>query len=125
MRDRFGYRPRTENHPEQDHLIKRLDTQAALVFACLLLAPAICHLSFSWMGYNPTDDGFVLAQSRRILDGQIPHRDFISVRPVASALLHAPSVLLGGDRTYWWSRGFVWVEFSCIAWAWLQRPRIR
>jgi hypothetical protein len=71
------------------------------------------------MGYNPTDDGFVLAQSRRILDGQVPHRDFISVRPIASALLHAPSVFFGGDRTFWLSRCFVWLEFSGIAWAWV------
>lgn len=43
---------------------------------------------FGGTGLVSPDDGFILAQSRRILSGQIPHRDFISPRPVGSALLH-------------------------------------
>ncbi len=46
------------------------------------------HLRFSPIGYHPSDDGYILAQSWRILDGQIPHRDIISPRPLGSALLH-------------------------------------
>jgi len=84
----------------------------------LIIVPAAAHLLFSWRGLNPTDDGFVLALSRRILEGQVPHRDFISIRPAGSAFLHAPFVLFGGDRTFWVSRSFVWFQFACIAWAW-------
>jgi hypothetical protein len=40
------------------------------------------------LGYNPTDDGYLLSQSQRILLGQVPHRDFISPRPDVSAYLH-------------------------------------
>jgi hypothetical protein len=40
------------------------------------------------LGYNPSDDGYVLSQSHRILLGQVPHRDFISPRPDLSAYLH-------------------------------------
>ena len=40
------------------------------------------------LGFNPTDDGFVLSQAYRILHGQVPHRDFISPRPVGSPFLH-------------------------------------
>jgi hypothetical protein len=40
------------------------------------------------LGYNPTDDGYLLSQSHRILLGQVPHRDFISPRPDLSAYLH-------------------------------------
>jgi hypothetical protein len=70
------------------------------------------------MGFNPTDDGFTLAYSRRILEGQIPHRDFIIIRPFFSPLLHVPVVLLGGDQTYWISRLSVWFQFFSIALCW-------
>jgi hypothetical protein len=40
-------------------------------------------------GFNPSDDGVILAQSYRILNGEVPHRDFISIRPVGSAIMHA------------------------------------
>ena len=38
----------------------------------LILVPLLSHLLFSWMGFTPTDEGFTLANSRRILDGQAP-----------------------------------------------------
>ena len=84
-----------------------------------LFVAATAHCLFSWIGFNPTDDGFFLAHSRRILEGQIPHLNFISVRPPLTALLHIPVVALGGDYTYWLSRGVVWLEFAAIAWAWV------
>ena len=40
-------------------------------------------------GFNPSDDGVVLAQSYRIIHGEVPHRDFISIRPVFSGVLHS------------------------------------
>ena len=40
-------------------------------------------------GFNPSDDGVIIAQSYRLLNGEIPHKDFISIRPVVSAYLHA------------------------------------
>lgn len=82
----------------------------------VLVVSTVCHLAFSSLGFNPTDDGFILAYSRRILDGQVPHRDFISIRPCLSPLLHLPIVWLGGGYTYWLSRWFVWLEFASIAW---------
>jgi len=71
------------------------------------------------MGFNPTDDGFILAYSRRIIEGQIPHLDFITIRPAGSAFLHVPFVLWGGDYTYWISRLFVWFQFGVISWVWM------
>lgn len=82
----------------------------------LLLAPLGLHVAFSRFGFNPTDDGFILAMGRRLLDGQVPHRDFVSVRPVGSPLLHLPE-LLAGDLALWTSRGVVWLEWCAIAWA--------
>jgi hypothetical protein len=87
-------------------------------FIFLVIIPLSAHLIYSWMGFNPTDDGFVLAYSRRILEGQIPHRDFITIRPAGSAFLHLAFVALGGDHTFWLSRLFVWFEFAFMAWAW-------
>ena len=78
----------------------------------------IAHLLFSWMGLIPTDDGFVMAYSRRLLEGEIPYRDFISVRPLASAVLYLPFVRLGGAHTFLLARLFVWVEFASCAWLW-------
>ncbi len=87
--------------------------------AFLLVVPTLAHLLFSWRGFAPVDDGFTLAYSRRILEGQVPHRDFIIIRPFISPLLHTPFVLFGGEYTYWVSRYFVWFQFACISWAWV------
>jgi len=67
-------------------------------------------------GFNPTDDGVVLAQSYRLLHGEVPHRDFISIRPVFSGVIHSihffsPLPLL--DSARW----FVVMQFFVIAMA--------
>ncbi|MEQ1831728.1 MAG: hypothetical protein ABL977_01650 [Candidatus Eisenbacteria bacterium] len=86
----------------------------------LLIALAgVAHVLLSPLGFNLTDDGFVLAQSRRLLAGEIPHRDFISIRPVGSALLHVFDLLVGGERTFLVSRLFFWLEVAVSCWAWL------
>lgn len=85
----------------------------------LVIVPALAHLLFSWRGFAPVDDGFTLAYSRRILEGQVPHRDFIIIRPLISPLIHTPFVLFGGEYTFWLSRLFVWFQFACISWAWV------
>lgn len=100
--------------PQQSE--RQLNSVICLVF--ILLVPTGAQFLFSWIGFNPTDDGFILAGSRRIIEGQIPHLDFISIRPVGSYLLHVPFVLFGGDYTFWLSRYFVWFQFACIAWFW-------
>ncbi|MDT7800354.1 MAG: hypothetical protein QOI78_3787 [Actinomycetota bacterium] len=45
-------------------------------------------------GFNPTDQGFVLGQSWRILHGEIPHVDLGSPRPLGSAYLHVVDFLV-------------------------------
>ena len=98
----------------------RLANQNVLIsVAFLLIAPTLAHLLFSWRGFAPVDDGFTLAYSRRILEGQVPHRDFIIIRSFVSPLLHTPFVLFGGEYTFWVSRFFVWFQFACISWAWV------
>lgn len=99
------------------------DARRNACFALLVIGvvPTVLHLLFSRYGFSPTDDGFVLAAARRVVDGQLPHRDFIWVRPALSAWLHAPEILLGGGAyTYWLSRWFVCLQFGAIAWAWVR-----
>lgn len=85
-------------------------------FFFVIIVFGICHLLFSHLGYNPTDDGFTLAYSRRILEGQIPHLDFIIIRPFLSPLLHVPVAVFGGEYTFYLSRFVVWIQLSFIAW---------
>lgn len=80
------------------------------------------HLAFSRLGFSPTDEGFILAQSRRLLLGEVPHRDFITIRPAGSPLLHIPE-LLAGDHAFLVSRLVFWIEIAVIQWAWLEIAR--
>lgn len=98
---------------------KLADRGFLVTLAFLLIVPAAAHLTYSWMGFAPIDQGFTLAYSRRIIEGQIPHLDFIIIRPFISPLIHTPFVLFGGDYTYWISGFFVWFQFACISWAWV------
>jgi hypothetical protein len=60
-----------------------------LCFLLLFFVVASCvFLVAGRLGYSPTDDGYLLSQSSRILLGQVPHRDFISPRPDVSAYMH-------------------------------------
>ena len=77
----------------------------------------VAHISLSPFGFNPTDDGWVLAGARQVLDGRIPHRDILSPHILGSHYLHAPFTLLG-DHVLWSSRAFVWFQLGVIAWMW-------
>jgi len=103
-----------QTSPSIETPLRRFITGAFFV----IIAATTAHLIFSPYGFNPTDDGFTLAYSRRILDGQVPHRDFITIRPAGSPLLHIPELLLGGSYAIWLSRYFVWIQFACFSWFW-------
>lgn len=63
----------------------------------VILVAVLSALSFVQLqGFNPSDDGVILAQSFRILNGQIPHVDFIAIRPAFSAYLHTLDFMLSG-----------------------------
>ena len=101
----------------------RLAVHLKAALGCVLfltLVPTFAQWQFSWMGFTPTDEGYVLMSSRRLLAGEVPHRDFISEKPVLSPLLHVPEVAWGGDYTFWISRYVVWVQFAVIGWAWAE-----
>lgn len=83
-----------------------------------LLLPLACHVGFSWIGFAPTDEGWLQAIARRMMEGEVPHRDFISIRPVLSAIGQIPLVWLGGDHVLWLARLWGWLCIGGIAWIW-------
>jgi hypothetical protein len=121
---RAGIRPSLTSVPAG--LIRCLERARAggredfLVLALwFLLVPVSAHLAFSSLGYNPTDDGQMLAYSRDMLLGQVPHRDVGSFHMAGTFFLWQPVVLFGGDYTFWIARGIVWFEHALIAWLWV------
>lgn len=67
-------------------------TVAVVVGATAIVAWIVA--AFAPIGYNPTDDGFIIGQSARLLAGDIPHVDLISPRPLGSGYLHVFDLLL-------------------------------
>lgn len=59
----------------------------AIIWVGLALFAALAAFN-SFYGYSPTDDGFVLGFAWRVWNGEIPHRDFITIRPPLPVLLH-------------------------------------
>ena len=75
----------------------------------------IFHLIFSKYGFNPTDDGHVLAHAKRILNGEIPHRDFISIRPAMSSFLHSIEIIIfPTEKIFYYSRFVVIIFFFLL-----------
>lgn len=74
-------------------------------------------------GFSPTDDEFVLAGSWRLLEGEVPHRDVVSARPMGSAVLHLVDFALPGPL-FLDGRFTTAVEFVLIAWT-LLVPMVR
>ena len=72
------------------------------------------------MGMHIADDGIVLAAAKRIVvDGEIPHRDFISLRPVGTFFFWAPTLLFGGEYVNTLSRLITMLQFALIAFFWI------
>lgn len=91
---------------------------AAVGLAFILGAAGVAHFLFSAHGFNPTDEGYYLSNARRVLNGEVPHRDFITLRPAGAYFLFAPVVALAGDSILWVARFLVLVELATIAWLW-------
>jgi hypothetical protein len=86
----------------------------------ILFLTSICHVLFSNYGFNPTDEGFVLSATNRVMNGQIPHVDFSSVRPLGYAYLHIPELLISKTRFFLVSRFVFWLEQVLIAFLWIR-----
>lgn len=67
-----------------------------LILAALVISCSALFRIPSGEGFNPSDDGVVLAQSWRLLNGETPHQDFISIRPAGSGYMHMIDYFLPG-----------------------------
>ena len=85
----------------------------------MLVLAVAAHLLFSGYGFNPTDEGFILGYSKRVLNGEIPHSDFISIRPALSAYLHTLDFTFGTERLFYNSRLIAWLMLSMSIGIWL------
>ena len=45
-------------------------------------------------GFNPTDEGLIVAYAHELLAGRVPHRDLVFSRPMGSSLLHLVDLAL-------------------------------
>jgi hypothetical protein len=86
----------------------------------IVLLSTLFHFLFSKYGFNPTDEGFVLSSTNRVLHGQIPHVDFSSLRPLGYAYLHIPELLFSDKHILLISRFVFWLEQTLIAFLWIR-----
>lgn len=59
----------------------------------LLLVVAV-FVTVGRIGFSPTDEGLIQAESWSLLHGAVPHVDIVSPRPLGSAYLHVIDILL-------------------------------
>ncbi len=72
-----------------------------------LLCAAVALALLTWVipfGHHPTDDGFILGLAHRIHGGQVPHRDFLYVRPPLTPMLHSLWLYLPADWVFFAAR---------------------
>ena len=82
-----------------------------IVFSFLILFQLVIIFPLlSWAGLPLIDDGFQLSSSRRILNGEFPHRDFISIRPVLTPIIHTIDLLISENYTFRLSRSIVYIQ---------------
>jgi hypothetical protein len=56
--------------------------------------PLLYFLVYGFWGFSDTDGCFIPALSYRVINGEIPYKDFFYVRPALSPLLHSLELLL-------------------------------
>lgn len=63
-------------------------------------------------GHFPSDDGSVLANAWRVFRGEVPYRDFISIRPPLSFYLHSLWFFLPEGTSFLAGRAFYYFEMA-------------
>lgn len=84
---------------------------ASLIGAVIALVAAFLYVTLN-SGFHATDDGFILAQSWRVWNGQLPFRDFVTVRPPLSAYIHSVWFSLPEAWTFRAARIFYFLEMA-------------
>lgn len=97
--------------------MKQAFSKYFLPIIIFVVLAVIVFVSFDYVeseGFSSTDEGVVLAQSWRVVNGEIPHADFVSIRPAGSAYLHAINFIFPGALVAN-ARWFVLFQFFMIA----------
>ncbi|KZB84003.1 hypothetical protein AVL48_35570 [Amycolatopsis regifaucium] len=68
--------------------------RAVVIVGGIFLLSAAVVARIGRFGFNPSDQGFILAQSWRVLHGEIPQVDVMAPRPFGSAYLHLVDYLV-------------------------------
>lgn len=85
------------------------------VFVILFMVLIIFE-SYAKYGFNPTDDGFILSGGKYIYDGFIPHKDFVSIRPVGSYFFASLYLLfLSSEQLILYTRLIYLIEVGLIS----------
>ena len=81
-------------------------------------AAGLYTLVYGRHGYSGADEGFITGLGWRVLQGEVPYRDFIYVRPPVSPLLHAvPLLLAAGGPVVLIQRLLCYAALAAAAWA--------
>jgi hypothetical protein len=86
-----------------------------IVFVFLIIGVSLD--SFLIQGFNPSDDGVILAQAYRLIHGEVAHSDFISIRPFLSSVLHSIH-FFSPLPLFYSAKLFVIIQFLVISILW-------
>ncbi len=93
------------------YLAKIEKTFILKILLCLL--PFIYFFLYGRYGLNDTDDGYITALSWRVINGELPYKDFIYVRPPLSIYLHTlPLLLMPENYAYISERLFFYITIA-------------
>ena len=95
----------------------------------VLLVAATILFSVSYRGLNLYDEGIILAGSLRVMNGEVPYRDFWAMYPPGNFYINAWLFSLFGEQAYWnrlfdalTKMAIVLVSYAIIR-TWLSRGR--
>jgi len=106
--------------PAHSAVAAGLPWNAAFAIVWPLALVASVYMAVGRLGFYPTDEGLIQAWSFRILNGQVPHRDFVSPVPEGSGLVHLIDFAIPGPL-FEVSRFVALVEYAgyAVLFAWL------
>jgi len=81
------------------------------------LLPVIYFLLYGPYGFDDVDGGYTISSVYRFVNGQVPYKDFILVRPPLSVFLHSiPFLVFPSDYLLIIERFIIYLNFAFVAW---------
>jgi hypothetical protein len=92
-----------------DRILSRTVWPISLLVACLLV-----ELTWLTLGVDDLDEGYFVQQAARVLNGQVPFRDFDTLYTPALAYLHAAIFALLGGPDLLGARALAWLARAAL-----------